>query len=507
MGNKANDAKDLTDDVATRRKQELDENFPPLKREDFASTEEYRNALLSQYRQLRQQQYESICLSEGTTAFDAAVRCNGNMNRDIFNKKKGMVSDSLAYRKIAQGDIVGNASRYSGSYCCAVSACAVEAAICERMGVESLVKCDADNLSAANLAPFPNDLKISGKGKKTLWNLIEQGKVGPGDQISRDSNSSNSGKHAEVIVAVNYDENGKLKNYVIQANNRTKLQVIDANTQYPPMVTRTVKNKKVKTEGRFTVGRMYTWMGDQLNHEIDELSAATKDLTPQQISELENKVAQQRAKATTEIDNLQKAENHLFGLRTGSTSLRKMIDNYADSYIKNANVPSATPAVMRTDAENAGEESSRQERRLSIFHVTTATNEQRESSAVQAEQQTAVSTGKKVVRNDEISARDRARMKSMLTNLNKVSRKNPVDIEATIDRLTELYGTDASKVLTKIMMSPSQFSQRLNLRDENGRLIRSSRGVLEQLCIIDNEEQNKQILAIASSKKRSRGGM
>ena len=487
---KATEARDLTDDVAAQRGQKMADNYPKLERSDFANEEEYRNALLAQYRQLRQEEYENICLSEGTGAFNEAVRYGGNMNQNIYNKQKGMASDSLAYRKIAEGEIVRNPAKYRGSFCCAISACAVEAAICERMGVEGLVKCDSNNMGAANLAPFSEELKVDGRGPKALWKLIEEGKVGPGDQISRDSSRSNSGRHSEVIVAVNYDENGKLKNYVIQANNRTKLQVIDANTQYPPSITKKVKGKQVTREGSFTVGRMNKWMSDQLQQETENMRSLST-------AELEARIAGQKDKVDTEITNLEKVERQLFSLRTVSPSLNRMIDHYADAYIKSSHVPSA---IMRNDAQNAAEEAARQEDRLyrrgAMFRSTTATNE-RETNEIKHQAERPAEA--QVVRSDIITPQDKARMESMLKNLNKVSGKNnQFDIEATINTLTEQYGAEAAKVLTKVMMAPGKF----DLKDENGKPIRSSRGVLAQLCTPQTEEQNQQILAVVASRKR-----
>lgn len=363
MVNTAREAQDLTDDVAEKRKQRLADDFPQLNRSDFASEELYRDALIAQYRQLRQQEYQYICLAEGTAAFKVAVQHNGNMNYAIFDKNKMAKCDSTAYKMISEGDIVNNPQKYRGKFCCAISACAVEAAICERMQIENLVKCDINNLSAKSLAPFSEDLKISGKGKNDLWRLIEEGQIGPGDQISRDSTgNSNTGKHAEVIVAVNYDEDGKLKNYVIQGNNKSKLQVIDASTPYPPDVALKGRNgkpiirngKKVMTQGSFTVGRMNTLVSERLDREAENMRALPT-------AELESSVALQRESTNTEIEDLKRVEHDLFGLRTSSESLRKIIDNYAASYIRNSGVPEATSLAMEVDAQNANDFAQREE--------------------------------------------------------------------------------------------------------------------------------------------------
>ncbi len=503
---KSAEAGNLTDDVAARRKREIEDNFPRLNPGDYANDKEFREALLEQYRAMRQQEYQYVCLNEGLKAYDVSVSiCSRTGNKKAMNKAtwngcadimrrypdmKEAVADSC-YARIPQY-VTKTLSGRTAS-CCAVSSKALESKISAEMGFD-----DADNFVQPyqkypeakhyRLANgFMDDPALEGyTARGDLWTLISEGKVGPGATIGIPSHTD-SGYHAKTVIAVNYDENGNLKNYVLQANNSNNLEVVTSRVLYSNVIA----------------GDMNRWMTKQMNDELDQYrELSTTDLA--------RMVSREREKLGTRVDDLEKTENHLF---TAQGRNNKVIQ-YADSYVKNANVPSATPAVMRIDGENAGEEASRQERRFSMFYVTAATNEQRESSAIQAEQpaaqaeaQAEASSEKKVVRTDEISDKDKARMESMLNNLNKVSKKNPVDIEATIDRLAELYGTDASKVLTKIMMSPSQFSQRLDLRNENGKRLTSSRDVLEQLCQIDNEEQNQQILAIAATKRRGRGGM
>ena len=499
---KSVEAGHLTDDVAARRKQEIKDNFPPLNPGDYADDKEFREALLEQYRAMRQQEYQYVCLNEGLKAYDVSVSiCSrtGNskaMNRATWNGCKDImkrypdireaVADSC-YARIPEH--VTNTLSGSSASCCAVSSKALESKISAEMGFDgndNFVQPynrypEAKHYRMAN--GFMDDPALKGYTERgDLWSLISSGKVGPGATVAIPSNTT-SGYHAKTVIAVNYDENGNLKNYVLQANNNTSIEVVSSRIPY----------------SNVRAGDMNRWMSKQMNNELEQYrELSTTDLA--------RMVSQEREKLGERVDNLEKTENHLFTVQ----GREKKVAQYADSYVKNAGVPSATPAVMRADAENAEEEASRQEKRFAMFYATAATNEQRESSAVQTEQpapQVEIPNEKKVIRNDEISDKDKARMASMLTNLNKVSKKNPVDIEATIGRLTELYGTDASKVLTKIMMSPSQFSQHLDLRNENGKRITSSRDVLEQMCKIDNEEQNQQILAIAVSQKRGRGGM
>ncbi len=491
----ANEAKNLTDDVADRRRRELDDNFPQLNPNEFASEEAYRKALLEQYQAMRQQEYQYVCLNEGLKAYDVSVSiCNRTGNSRAMNKAtwdgcknimkkypdmKEAVADSC-YARIPEH--VTNTLSGANANCCAVSSKALESKISAEMGFDGNDNFVQPYQQASNAGHhrmangFMKDPALKGYTEHgDLWTMVSEGKVGPGATIAIPSRTA-SGYHAKTVIAVNYDENGNLKNYVLQANNRTSLEVVSSRVIYSNVYA----------------GDMNRWMGGQLNREMEQ----NKELST---AELEQMVSQERSKLGERVDDLEKTENHLFATKGN----QKQVLKYADSYIKNANVPSATPAIMLADAENAATEAQRQEARVfghTFFNSTVATHTNRETTT--SANSVEVPTEGRVTRNDSISDKDLGKMRSMLNNLNKSSKKSQFDIESTIAALTELYGADASKVLTKIMMAPAHFAQNLDLRNENGKPVKSSREVLEQLCKPQTEEVNQQILAIAAAKKR-----
>ena len=101
------------------------------------------------------------------------------------------------------------------------------------------------------------------------------------------------------------------------------------------------------------------------------------------------------------------------------------------------------------------------------------------------------------------SDKDKARMRSMLNKLSKANGKSrQVDVDATIEALSAQYGENASKILAKVMMAPTTMAKKLDLRDKNGKLLTSSRQIIQKLCEIDDEQQKNNVIAMAASKRR-----
>ncbi len=368
-------AKDLTDDVALKRRYDLKENFPKLHTDQYISEQEYRQALIGQYRQLREEEYKNTCLVAGIEAYDIASQLGGgtSMNTIIWDGgiSKGrkvqdangnliLPRDSTAYcmyqevlptytrgysnhKKVVKTK-KGTKVKY-GEFCCSASVCTIEAGICKEMKLEGLIKNDPLNTGAANLAPFDKNHRLSGKGGQALWQQISDGKVGPGDFISQaSSGNSVSGRHAMMVVAVNSDKDGKLLSYVVQGNNNANLLVVSSPNDYPPL--QTIKDKKtgkaIKVPGTYEIGCMNKWIDEQLSKEAQNMkSLSTK--------ELEEMVDTQKSVVIGTITQLELQEHHLFSTQ----GLDSKVQKYADWYIKNADVPEATKAVMKADKANA----------------------------------------------------------------------------------------------------------------------------------------------------------
>ena len=383
MPNTVTDAKNLVDDVSAKREDDFNTKFPELNRDNYETDEAYRGAMTSQYLDMRREQYNNTCLAAGIEGYDVSLQCN--MNVDIWKQVKPEITDSIyGYAPNVLpasckqfGDhrttVVKNGVQKTkvGEFCCAASANTIEYGICKRMGTEGLIKNDPRNTGAANLASFDSEHKVSGKGSQNLWKQIDEGQVGPGDQISRQSSGNTvSGRHAELIVAVNRDETGKLKSFVVQGNNSANLQVVTSASQYPPMQTVTSKDKngkavKSKVPCTYTVGCMNKWMEEQFQKEASNMQSLTTE-------QMQEKIVEQKTANSKSMEELKKNEKCLFEHHP----LDYKVQKYADWYVKNADIPDATTAVMKADQSNATELSDKKAEETRQATQQVATQEQ-----------------------------------------------------------------------------------------------------------------------------------
>ena len=574
--NPATKAAGITDEVAQKRKRQAADNFPRLERSQFPSEQAYREALLQQYHAMRQQEYQYVCLNEGIKAYDVSLTiCNrtGNskaMNTAAWNGCQNImktypdmreeVSDSC-YVRIPT--VVTNSLNDGHSYnCCGVSSKALESKISAEMGFDGknnfVQPYHQQPAAACHRAAdgFKNDPNCAKYyiPNGNLWKLISDGKVGPGATIAIPSGRTESNYHAKTVVAVNYDENGKLKSYVLQGNNQTSFEVVSSSEKY-------------KHVG---VADMNRWMNDKLNNEMQQQRSLSTD-------EMARMVERERQQLNNRIDDLEQSENHLFQ----NQGRQRQVGKYAEHYIKNANVPDATPEVMKIDAKNAADKQRQEEEQLrrtaaqtrtsgnskqkpatttqnntqtSVQRTSTSapaktqTSIQRTSAPAQAKTQTSIrrtsapaptktqtsiqrtsapaptktqtsaqrtsapaptktqtsaqrTSASAPTKTGNASEKDKARMRSMLKNLNKANGKSrQVDIDATIEALTAQYGENASKVLTKAMMAPTS----MKIRDKDGKVLTTSRQVIQRLCEIEDEQQKSNVVTMATAARNRR---
>ena len=177
-----------------------------------------------------------------------------------------------------------------------------------------------------------------------------------------------------------------------------------------------------------------------------------------------------------------------------------------------------TRRIMKTDRANATKKSQKETDKVRKANAGTktktqsrATQEQQQaqpqskSKAQTPEQSTPVPAKDKSHRTTDtsISAGDERRMRSMLRNLNKANGKSrQVDVDATIEALSARYGADADRILAKAMMAPTTVAKKLNLRDENGKLITSSRKLIQRLCELEDEQQKQNVVTLAKARRR-----
>ncbi len=497
------DATQLTDDVAAKRRKQIAKSFPQLKREQFASEEAYRTALLEQYRTMRQQEYQYICLSEGIKAYDVTLSICARtgdaraMNRACWNGCKDIlqnypelydaVTDSC-YVRIPTA--VTNSLAGDKQSCCAVASKALESKISAEMGfdgdanfVRAYHKGDMQAAYHRAANGFANDPASKGYVVRgNLWKLIEEGKVGPGATVAIRNGITDSGYHAKTVIAVNYDDKGRIKNYVLQANNASKLEVVTHQGKYTNVI----------------VGDMNRWMNEKLEYETQQ----KRELSTEELSKM---LEEERAKLNERIDDLERTESHLFNTKGTYPDVAR----YADAYIMNAGVPEATPAIIRVDTQNAQKKAEAQAQQVQQKQQKqkTATGQQRASQpAKQAAPQSEPTKESKKAAPTNGNSKDEQRMRDMLNRLNRINGAGKqVDVEETIKSLQERFGENASKILAKAMMSSKVFAAK-GLKNDKGKPVSSTREVLQQLCKMDDEKQKQEMLQIKlpSARKRSR---
>ena len=95
----AQNALELTDAVASKRQQDFDNRFPMLDQAQYASEDEYRQALIGQYQSMRQEQYKNACITAGINAYDTSLQCGGNMNTVLWEEGEGVTSPGSQPRR------------------------------------------------------------------------------------------------------------------------------------------------------------------------------------------------------------------------------------------------------------------------------------------------------------------------------------------------------------------------------------------------------------------------
>lgn len=355
---KTKDAEGLTAGVAEGRLQTFNNDYPQLDPSQFASEDAYREALLNQYRGMRGDEYALVCKDVGIKNYDLSVTlCDRTGDRYYMNTQawngcrdadrrfpdmRAEIADS-AYVRIPTH--VTESLAGHGSYaCCAVSSKAIESKISAEMGFDGSQNfvqhySSLNNGASYHRAPIGMLTDPATKAycvSGSLWKLAETGKIGPGASIAIPSKAAKSGYHSKTVIAVDYDKDGHLKSITLQGNNNNSLETIGPNQKY--------KYSNIKACD------MNRWMNQKLDQQMQNMqrNMSTKDL--------EAAVAAQRSTVETRISDLQATESHLFANHRNSD-----VQDYAGHYINNANIPSATPTIMRTDHNQAMEKANQVE--------------------------------------------------------------------------------------------------------------------------------------------------
>lgn len=91
---------------------------------------------------------------------------------------------------------------------------------------------------------------------------------------------------------------------------------------------------------------------------------------------------------------------------------------------------------------------------------------------------------------------DSAKAQKILENFNRQHKYKIRDTHSTREGIAEAFegkDVEVSKIITKALMNPTVVAQKLDLRDSNGKLLRSSRAVVEALGNLDKQRDQEKI--------------
>ena len=327
-----------TAEMAQCRRQEVERDFPDIKKEDFTSEEEYRKALLKTYEGLRAKEYEFTVQNECTKVYNLArdAKTAGvSENIGVWNGYRGYISApkiSNAEKQRRQEQVQNcavsrapkmaqtclNTTNFQGNSC-AITAASLTAEISARMGydgndnlmiskfrgtkpglqnnlvaAQGVARCDS---IPQKYQITPKPVKQSSKKaaqKPTLNQMIANGTLGAGDAFSiptgRGATNTSTGYHAMTIASVEKDEKGKVVGYTLQANNGSRL------SYHSIKETKPFGGKPV-----YNAVNTSNWVQDKIKQE-------TQNLQNLSTAEIEAKIAATRQNTLTTITELEQTE-------------------------------------------------------------------------------------------------------------------------------------------------------------------------------------------------------
>lgn len=368
--------KEMSAEMLTLRQQVLELEVPVKTQADFADENAYREYLLQSYNTLRHKEYEYIVRDETMKVYNLA--CDSATISNVKNVDNQMVWNGYRQyinaaktpeEKKRREDQVKNCAMGrapeigrtcigtdgTGFHCCAVSASAITAQISGQMGydgkdnllipvfrgsspsrrnniVSAACLSQADSIQEhQNNIPAMLPQKTNAKNK-TLNELVRTGELSIGDSFAINmgtgANNTSSGKHAMIIADVIKDDKGNVTSYIIQANNKHCLQEININNKNDYWGSKTVCD----------IVKTHEFINSKINIEQQDLSKLP-------LSELEERLNNQRAKTVQAITNLNITEEYNIS-KNYNKKIDKAYIEELEKYRKKIAENSTTPNEM-----------------------------------------------------------------------------------------------------------------------------------------------------------------
>lgn len=311
------------------------DKYKRLTRDNYASDEEYKSALIEQYRLIRNEEYQTVCYNAGiemyhdSRAVNIATENKDAMDTHIWNGCQNIgehiiPGDSIARR--TPEHVMYQYSKSGEKACCAITGSTVVQKICADMnckGGANIVQFDGVpgkiidhkifdywHTGAGNFTFDPNSRDYTGKSKVILKKAITEGQIGPGDRIAFTSSLSSSGYHERTLISVNKNKQGEIIGYTIQANNPTELSYHDINDP-----------KDRYNNSLVLYASTNKWMNEQIETEC-------KDMENMSIEEIQSKINQSKSNIINKKTASAKIEKDLlFNSIYSSNSIDNKIQN------------------------------------------------------------------------------------------------------------------------------------------------------------------------------------
>lgn len=314
-----------------------DAAFPELKREDFVDDNEYKVALANQYQAMREYEFDLACRRETLDMY--------NVSKDL--ESQGVPSDSWVWSGtsvgrsvtsagpdsyVLNGEVVPGVDGQSGDPSCAAAACRVNNNIGDRFGVNLRDEYVGgyNSISMHDGTPF----RESGEGKEFLYEMIEQGNIDAGTMITR--TRQNGSGHAYTVAGVIRDEDGKITNIALQANNGNSCRVYSVDD-----FVDTLYNEARSSGANFYVTGMKKFANSAVVAELDS--------SQQSPEELQALISQTRGRIDDNIEALQQIEQTTLTFNSSYASFMQLENGMYNDMI--AALPAVRPDEVLGRAE------------------------------------------------------------------------------------------------------------------------------------------------------------
>ncbi len=295
--------------VEEYRKQQIEVQFPELRRDDkrYTSDKDYIDALRAQTIAIRNREWEivssSVCIGAynkyramtvkdaKSAVFSKSGSTGGMQLEDIPDDQSWRMEMNVAKTPtVYSAEMIGSTWRHLGigenqktdmAHCAQTSSLNIYA-MAGAMGLPNPVE-GAEVASALGIhkgqdkgsAICGGDYsgRTSGRNNVSLGSLVKDGVIGPGSVVSYctkpNPKGTYSGYHAMTIASVNRDENGEIISYTVMDNNgggvQTRLQTIGIDENHKFNNLRTYDGKKP-----LYYTNVGNWANDQITQRYDD---------------------------------------------------------------------------------------------------------------------------------------------------------------------------------------------------------------------------------------------